>query len=85
MSFGWLLPAAAQTCLSTISGVVIDAHDETPMEEVSVYLQELGQEVWTDKNGQFQFDKICFGDYHVVLRHVGCPTRRLLLRLKKDT
>ena len=48
MSFGWLLPAAAQTCLYTISGVVMDAHDETPMEEVSVYLQEVGQEVWTD-------------------------------------
>ena len=74
MTFGWLLPAAAQTCLYTISGVVMDAHDETPMEEVSVYLQEVGQEVWTDEKGQFKFDNICLGDYHVLFQHVGCPT-----------
>jgi iron complex outermembrane receptor protein len=85
MSFGWLLPAAAQTCLYTISGVVMDAHDETPMEEVSVYLQEVGQEVWTDEKGQFKFDNICLGDYHVLFQHVGCPTQRLLLLLKEDT
>ena len=85
LSFGWLLPAAAQTCLYTIHGVVLDVHDETPMEEVSVYLQELGLEVWTDEEGHFTFDNICLGDYHIIFQHVGCPTQRLLLILNKDT
>ena len=85
LSLGWLLPAAAQTCSHTISGVVLDAHDETPMEEVSVYIQELGQEVWTDEKGQFKFDNSCLGDYHIFFQHVGCPTQRLLLAFNKDT
>ena len=85
LSFGWLLPATAQTCLYTFEGRVLDAHDESSMEEVRVYVQELNKEVWTDANGQFTFAHSCPGEYHIVFQHVGCPLKRLHLQVEKDT
>ena len=85
ISFGWLLQTTAQNCDHTLKGSVMDAHDLSSMQEVSVFIQESGQEVWTDGNGQFKFKNICLGEYHVLIQHVGCPTQRLLLSLRKDT
>lgn len=85
LSFGWLLLATAQTCLYTIEGRVLDVHDESSMEEVRVYVQELNKEIWTDANGQFTFPHSCPGEYHIVFQHVGCPVKRLHLQVEKDT
>ncbi|MGB1552481.1 MAG: carboxypeptidase regulatory-like domain-containing protein, partial [Schleiferiaceae bacterium] len=57
---------AAQTCLLTLDGRVTDAHDQSPMEDVSIYLTEVGAEQWTDARGKFSFENLCPGTYHAL-------------------
>lgn len=75
----------AQNCFNTIDGTVRDAHDSAPMEDVSIYIAELQQEVWTNSYGQFAFKNLCPGTYHLLLQHIGCPTERILVELKTDS
>ena len=37
----------------TLDGKVTDAHDQSPMEDVSIYITEVGAEQWTDARGKF--------------------------------
>ena len=85
LSFGWSLPVAAQTCLLTLDGTVKDAHDQSPMQEVSIFITETGIERWTDGHGRFSFENLCPGTYHAIVQHIGCPSERVLVELLKDT
>ena len=85
LSFGWSLSVAAQTCFLTLKGTVKDAHDQSPMEDVSIYITELGVEQWTDGRGKFSFGNLCPGTYHALVQHIGCPSERMLIELSADT
>ena len=85
ISFGWVLTVSAQSCVYTLQGSVLDAHDLQPMENVSIFVQEIGLEVWTNDKGQFEFMQLCRDEYHLLIQHVGCPSQRLLLSLGNDT
>ena len=85
LSFGWSLSVAAQTCFLTLDGRVTDAHDQSPMEDVSIYITELGEELWTDARGKFSFENLCSGTYHALVQHIGCPSERILIELYADT
>jgi iron complex outermembrane receptor protein len=85
LSIGWWHIATAQSCFIDLSGAVTDVHDGSPMEQVSVYVQEVGREVWTNPKGQFSFDHLCPGTYHLTVQHIGCPLQYLLIELKADT
>ena len=76
---------AAQSCFLTLDGKVTDAHDHSPMEDVSIYITEIGVEQWTDARGQFSFENLCPGTYHALVQHIGCPTERILVKLVADT
>ena len=67
---------AAQTCFLTLDGKVTDAHDQSPMEDVSIYITEVGAEQWTDARGKFSFENLCPGTYHALVQHIGCPSER---------
>jgi iron complex outermembrane recepter protein len=85
ISFGWVLTVSAQSCVYTLQGSVLDAHDLQPMENVSIFVHEIGREVWTNDKGQFEFMQLCRDEYHLLIQHVGCPSQRLLLSLGNDT
>ena len=76
---------AAQTCSLTLDGTIKDAHDQSPMDEVSIFIVETGIEQWTDSHGRFSFENLCPGTYHALLQHIGCPSERVLVELFKDT
>ena len=85
LSFGWSLSVAAQSCLLTLDGRVTDAHDQSPMEDVNIYITEIDLEQWTDGLGQFSFENLCPGTYHALVQHIGCPPERVLIELLADT
>ena len=85
LSFGWSLPVAAQTCSLTLEGTIKDAHDQSPMDEVSIFIAETGIEQWTDSDGRFSFENLCPGTYHALVQHIGCPSERVLVELFQDT
>ena len=69
----------------TLDGKVTDAHDQSPMEDVSIYITEVGAEQWTDARGKFSFENLCPGTYHALVQHIGCPSERILIELFADT
>ncbi|MGB2413242.1 MAG: TonB-dependent receptor [Schleiferiaceae bacterium] len=83
--FGWSLQVAAQSCLLTLEGTVRDAHDRSPMEDVNIYITEVGAEQWTDARGKFSFENLCPGTYHAQIQQIGCPSERILIELFADT
>lgn len=75
----------AQTCELTLKGKVLDEHTEQPIEFASVYVKELVKGTVTDAQGNFEIKSLCAGDYHLVVRHVGCETQNIYFQLRADT
>jgi len=75
----------AQTCELTLKGKVLDEHSEQPIEFASVYVEELVKGTVTDASGNFEIKGLCRGDYHLVVRHVGCETQSIYFQLQSDT
>ena len=75
----------AQSCVYTLAGRVVDEHDQQPMEDVSIYITELGEEFWTDSKGRFEIPTLCAGFYHLAIQHIGCPAVFEALALEGDT
>ena len=77
---------AAQICFLEIQGTVNDIHDEGPVPEVSIYLSEIGIEQWTGCLEEiFPLLIHSLGSYHMVIQHIGCPTKRISFDLNADT
>ncbi len=66
------IQAQSDTCKSSLSGKVIDEHDKSPLEFATVYITELKKNSLTDKNGFYQFDSICDGNYILKISHFDC-------------
>ena len=74
-----------QDCALSIKGSVSDKASETPLSYVNVFLQELSQGTITDDNGQFSFEGVCPGEYHLTFSHIGCEDVKMHLELSSDT
>ncbi len=74
----------AQDCTIQLSGKISDPHHELSLEFASVYIEETGQYGETDSSGNYQIHQICPGDYHLTIRHIGCETKSLFLRLTES-
>lgn len=76
---------AAQNCSLKLVGKVIDHHDEKPLDFTLLYLVETNQIQQTDSSGQFLFDKLCPGEYHLIAQHFGCEKKNFFFKIWKDT
>ena len=74
----------AQECSITVSGQVIDHHDQT-LEYATIFIQELGKGVVCDSNGAFKIENICVGKYHFIVSHVGCESKNEYLQVNEST
>ncbi len=82
------LPAAGQTQpTGTIRGVVIDARDGTPLEKVSVRVQDTKQATLTGSDGRFELDQVPTGrrelyvsavDFILIRRTVDVPAGEVI-------
>lgn len=71
-------------CQLSISGKVIDEHDQSALSFSNIYLLETHQGVVADLNGNFILDGLCAGSYRLVVSHVGCEADTLSIDLKES-
>lgn len=72
-------------CTLNVSGTVTDEGSKEPLAYATLFLEESGVGVSTNERGEFSFSGVCSGEYHVLVRHVGCEPERLYLPLRGDT
>ena len=74
-----------QECRFSLSGKVIDFHDKTPLEQASIFINQIGRSALTDTDGFFEFEGICPGTYQIQVAHVECKTLFLEVEVSGDT
>ncbi len=75
----------AQDCTFSIQGKVLDEATGLPLSSVTVFIEEISKGTSTDDKGFFTFKTLCKGDYHLLISHIGCETKREFISLQKDT
>ena len=66
--------AQDQNCKLVLSGLVIDASNNAPLDKAVVEIKELGLKYVTDIKGQYHFYDLCAGNYTIVVNHISCDT-----------
>jgi iron complex outermembrane receptor protein len=74
----------AQNCNIVLSGTVIDASNNLPLENTLVEIKELGLKFNTDITGQYRFNNICAGTYVILVKHASCDSIQLQLSIQKN-
>ena len=74
----------AQNCKIVLSGTVIDASNNAPLENALVEIKELGLKFKTDITGQYRFTNICAGTYMILVNHASCDSIKLQLSIQKN-
>lgn len=81
--FSWTcLWAQTEKCDFTLSGQVIDEHDQTPLPYATVYIKETGHGIVADSNGFYVLPKLCIGKLNLVVNHVSCKPVTLMVTIK---
>lgn len=79
------LPLAGQQCKATLSGRVMDFHDQTPLVGATVYVISQEKAVITDFEGRYKMDGLCEGNFEIELSHPQCSTLLYTIRIASDT
>ena len=80
----FLVSTSAFAHLGKLVGTVHDPATRLPLSGVTVQLTEPGKATQTDELGQYQFDKVVPGSYHLTLSHVGFSTQTLVVLVQDD-
>ena len=70
---------------NTINGVVTDAENEYPLEQVSVYLPQLERGTVSDAEGNFEIGNLPGGTYKVVASYIGYTTYSANITINGNT
>ncbi len=76
---------SAQECYLKLKGVVVDSHDNTPLEASSVLILENNKTAFSNSQGQFELKDLCEGTYTLYFEHIGCKPLEYKVDLNKDT
>lgn len=63
-----------QTCALKLSGHVTDSDTKDKLVNATVSLTEQDRTIITDNSGDFIFENLCAGNYHIRITHVNCDT-----------
>ncbi|MFK7904711.1 MAG: TonB-dependent receptor plug domain-containing protein, partial [Chitinophagales bacterium] len=87
LCFHFNTPLEAQNpdCHHTLSGAVIDEHDQQPLPFATIYIEELQKGVVSDSLGSYQIEGICKGTYTVTASHIGCEPVTKKLHIQENT
>ncbi|MCB0659394.1 MAG: carboxypeptidase-like regulatory domain-containing protein [Saprospiraceae bacterium] len=76
---------SAQNCNRTLKGRVLDSHDKTPLEFVSIYIKETATSFTTDSVGSFLIDQLCAKGYHISFSYIGYENRDMFISTVSDS
>lgn len=76
--------AQGQNCKLVLSGVVVDASNNAPLEKAVVEIKELGLKFITDIEGHYHFYELCAGNYTIVVNHTSCDSIVLKITLQRN-
>jgi iron complex outermembrane receptor protein len=74
----------AQDCELTISGKVIDLHDNSPLFGAAVKLVGLNENAYTNKNGFYKIKGLCKGKVQLKVSHAFCEPKTESIYLKES-
>ena len=69
---------------STITGIVVDNENQTPIHGADVYLEKLGIGTTSQVNGQFTIDQIPYGEVYIKISMIGFKAVKDQYPLKKN-
>lgn len=74
----------AQDCQITLKGKVMDESINEPLSNVSISIA--GKPIsYSDSLGNFEINKLCIGNVHLFIFHIGCESKKIFIELKNDT
>lgn len=79
-----IFQAKAQKCNLVLSGVVMDASNNAPLEKAVVEIKELGLKFITDIEGHYHFYNLCKGSYTIVVNHMSCDSIKYKLTVQQN-
>ena len=79
-----IFQANAQKCNLVLSGVVMDASNNAPLEKAVVEIKELGLKFITDIEGHYHFYNLCKGSYTIVVNHMSCDSIKYKLTVQQN-
>ncbi|MEQ9262395.1 MAG: TonB-dependent receptor [Owenweeksia sp.] len=74
----------SQNCTLSISGRVLDEHDQQPLALTEVYIRELNRGAVADSSGAYSIGRLCPGIYTVIASHIGCEPVVQKIDLRQD-
>ena len=77
--------ANAQNCTATLSGKVIDFHDQTPLVGATIIIAGLEKSTLSDIDGLYSISGLCDGTYNLQVSHPECDTKPVLVTISGNT
>lgn len=76
----------AQSCTNTLTGYVIDLHDQETLVDATLSIEELGNTIKTDAKGKYSFSNLCNGaTYTIRVSHPLCNTQTINVTINGNT
>lgn len=76
--------AHAQNCNLSVSGHIVDLHDNTQLEGSSIMLLNNNKSTFSDTKGAFVLNDLCPGTYTLYIEHIGCKPLEYKVELSKN-
>ena len=76
------LSVSAQNCNLTISGQIIDKHDNSNLQGAVIAINDGNTVVYSDENGNYKLENLCLGDLTLKVTHPYCEpqTKKVILK-----
>lgn len=75
----------AKNCTLKVQWMILDHHEDQPLEFATLFIEEINKALVTDSLGMIQLSGLCPGFYHVAIQHFGCETRKEFIEINQDT
>lgn len=74
----------AQECPYSLSGKVIDLHDNSALAGAQIFIEETSDVTLSDEQGGYRFVNLCPGNYTLLVNHPDCNGIQISIKLKEN-